>query len=272
MIPAALFCTVHIAYYLWYGNPEHDGKWMHWDHKLLPHWNAATEAETARLHRLKYGWADEQSAWLPPVNQHSPFRPLRGLYSSSDDEVLRSHMLEMASVGVDTAMFSWWGRSDVKKRDDSGSGANTDLLLGAAMRHAKQASIEISIHVEPYGGRTPESFFEDAVYIGESYLARTDMRPASNRFTFWLYDVSIDHTAPNERTRWHDVLARVRTLYSSAHRIEVSFFCLWLHQHDAEFGRAVGFDGGYAVGFAFGAKPNRPRLSRMRAMLSTVSL
>ena len=27
-------------YYLWYGTPETDGAWRHWDHAVLPHWDA----------------------------------------------------------------------------------------------------------------------------------------------------------------------------------------------------------------------------------------
>jgi len=27
-------------YYLWYGTPAIDGRWMHWNHSVLPHWRA----------------------------------------------------------------------------------------------------------------------------------------------------------------------------------------------------------------------------------------
>ena len=30
--------AVHAAFYLWYGTPDADGKWLHWDHATLPHW------------------------------------------------------------------------------------------------------------------------------------------------------------------------------------------------------------------------------------------
>jgi hypothetical protein len=30
---------LHAFYYLWYGNPEHDGQWLHWNHRILPHWS-----------------------------------------------------------------------------------------------------------------------------------------------------------------------------------------------------------------------------------------
>jgi hypothetical protein len=32
---------VHAFFYLWYGTPEVDGKWQHWDHEVLPHWDAS---------------------------------------------------------------------------------------------------------------------------------------------------------------------------------------------------------------------------------------
>ena len=31
--------NVHAFYYPWYGNPEHDGRYLHWNHRRLPHWN-----------------------------------------------------------------------------------------------------------------------------------------------------------------------------------------------------------------------------------------
>lgn len=38
-----LLCSTHSgwhvqAYYLWYGTPEVDGEWRHWNHSVLPHW------------------------------------------------------------------------------------------------------------------------------------------------------------------------------------------------------------------------------------------
>lgn len=30
--------NVHIFYYPWYANPQTDGAWNHWNHKILPHW------------------------------------------------------------------------------------------------------------------------------------------------------------------------------------------------------------------------------------------
>lgn len=34
---------VHAFYYLWYGTPEHDGDYKHWNHEVLAHWNEAVQ-------------------------------------------------------------------------------------------------------------------------------------------------------------------------------------------------------------------------------------
>ena len=31
--------NVHAFYYAWFGNPEIDNKWYHWNHEYLPNWN-----------------------------------------------------------------------------------------------------------------------------------------------------------------------------------------------------------------------------------------
>ena len=36
---------VHVFYYPWYANEETDGKWNHWDHHILPHWNEQTRKQ-----------------------------------------------------------------------------------------------------------------------------------------------------------------------------------------------------------------------------------
>jgi len=38
LLPASKY--VHAFYYAWYGNPQFDGKFYHWDHEFLPHWKS----------------------------------------------------------------------------------------------------------------------------------------------------------------------------------------------------------------------------------------
>ena len=61
---ASLAGRTFIFYYLWYGNPQHNGRWQHWDHEVLPHW---TEAENRRHPNI----GDRHE---PPAQLHSPFR------------------------------------------------------------------------------------------------------------------------------------------------------------------------------------------------------
>ena len=51
MPPAEACPFVHAAFYLWYGTPAIDGKWLHWDHRTMPHWTAKMN-EQARLDHL----------------------------------------------------------------------------------------------------------------------------------------------------------------------------------------------------------------------------
>ena len=66
--------AVHLAFYLWYGTPAVDGRWLHWDHATLPHWTAAMNERFP-----------PNIPHTPPDWPHSPYYPSRGLYSSGDN-------------------------------------------------------------------------------------------------------------------------------------------------------------------------------------------
>ena len=54
-ITSPITADAHVFYYPWYGTPEVDGKWMHWNHVRIPHWNKQTAAkyrqDVSRLYR-----------------------------------------------------------------------------------------------------------------------------------------------------------------------------------------------------------------------------
>lgn len=83
-----IFYDVHIFYYMWYGNPQLDGKYLHWDHVLVPHWDPKIAASypTGRH--------------TPPDDIGSSFYPELGPYSSRDPEVLESHMEQIEAAGA----------------------------------------------------------------------------------------------------------------------------------------------------------------------------
>ena len=148
---------VHAAFYLWYGTPQHDGRWLHWDHPTLPHW-------TQRMNEQ----FPPGRPFRPPDEPHSPFYPQRGLYSSRDSVVLGDQMRELAAAGVDTVMLSWWGQANLQIKRDS-QGVSTDELIPTVLEAAAAAGIGVTWHLEPYGGRSPATVLADLQYLHANY-------------------------------------------------------------------------------------------------------
>jgi glycoprotein endo-alpha-1,2-mannosidase len=109
---------VAIFYYPWYGTDIRDGSWEHWS----------------------------QNGNTPPLEIASDWFPARGPYSSSDPFVVRSQMREIAAIGVQTVIVSWWGEGSVEA-------ARLPLVAKAA----RAAGLRVAVHVEPFPGRTPAS-------------------------------------------------------------------------------------------------------------------
>jgi hypothetical protein len=107
---------VAIFYYPWYGTAARDGSWQHW----------------------------QQHGNTPPSQIASGWFPARGPYSSSDQGVVRAQMREIASLGVQTVIVSWWGPGSVE----------AGRLPGIA-KAARSAGLKVALHIEPFPGRTP---------------------------------------------------------------------------------------------------------------------
>uniref|UniRef100_A0A4W4HLX8 Uncharacterized protein n=1 Tax=Electrophorus electricus TaxID=8005 RepID=A0A4W4HLX8_ELEEL len=118
-----IFYDVHIFYYMWYGNPEMDKRYLHWDHILVPHWDPKIAASYPK------------GKHAPPEDIGSSFYPELGPYSSRDPEVLESHMEQIGEAAAGVLVLSWYppGFAD-------GSGEPTEdlvpLILDAALRHS----------------------------------------------------------------------------------------------------------------------------------------
>ena len=80
--------NVHIFYYPWYGNPETDGKYFHWNHPYLQHWD---KNEAKKWPRGRH---------QPPDDVGSNYYPELGPYSSKAVEVMEEHMKQIRSAGV----------------------------------------------------------------------------------------------------------------------------------------------------------------------------
>lgn len=94
-----LYYNCHLFYYAWYGNPETDGKWVHWNHEYMPHW------EKRINDRYPIGKKHE-----PPEDIGANYYPLLGAYSSANEETIKAHMQQIVRSKCGTIILSWWGR------------------------------------------------------------------------------------------------------------------------------------------------------------------
>jgi len=124
-----------IFYYPWWGTPQRDGKYLHWN----------------------------KGDHLPPQDLASTFYPSRGAYSSRDWKVLSRHMSEIAGAGVDEVISSWWGLG-------SPEADRLPTLMRAAWKHG----LDVAIHLEPYEKweRTRAVVSEDLQYLRELGIGR----------------------------------------------------------------------------------------------------
>lgn len=91
-----IFYDVHIFYYTWYGNPHMDGKYIHWDHILVPHWDPKIASSYPR------------GRHMPPEDIGSSFYPELNPYSSRDPDTLESHMEQIGAAAAGKDAVRVW--------------------------------------------------------------------------------------------------------------------------------------------------------------------
>ncbi|KAL4436928.1 hypothetical protein ABPG75_004067 [Micractinium tetrahymenae] len=252
--------NVHAFYYLWYGNPEHNVRWQHWDHEVLPHWTPSVSAQHPQI----------GTRFKPPAELHSPFYPLAGPYSSSDPQLLRRHFRELRAAGVGVAAVSWWGPQWRQNTTDT-QGVSTDALLPALLEAAEAEGMAVSLHLEPYPGRTAASVREDLFYLmgrvgGSPALLRAEKRgPRLRRGLPVLFVYDSYHIPPGD---WAQLLQPGGELSLRGTEADGIFIGLWLNYNDGDAQLLPGgFDGFYTYfsseAVSYGANPsNWPELSR----------
>lgn len=117
-------------YYPWYGNPDIDGKWIHWT----------------------------QNNHLPPEDIAADYYPALGAYSSNDPAVVAQHMEWLRQAGVGVIITSWWGQ-----------GSREDRAVPLLLQIAESYDLKVAFHIEPYSGRTAENLVRDIQYIYQRY-------------------------------------------------------------------------------------------------------
>lgn len=144
--------NMHIFYYIWYGNPEFDGKYIHWDHPLLPHWDAKVAA----------GYPKGRHE--PPDDIGANFYPALGAYSSRDPSVIEAHMQQLRTAAIGVLAVSWYPAG---MKDDNGE--PVDDIIPLILEVAHKYKVKVVFHIEPYKGRDENSMLENIKYIIKMY-------------------------------------------------------------------------------------------------------
>ncbi len=226
---------VHIFYYAWYGTPEIDGAYYHWNHEI----------------DVKNG----DPASFPGGNDiGSNFFPAYGCYSSNDPKVLDSHMAQIALIQAGTVCVSWWGKNSFSDKTIPG-------LLDAAYKYG----LKVNFHIEPFEGRTAATTRDAITYIIDTY-GQHEAFYKTDRFgkkpMFYIYD---SHLILAEE--WSTILSPNGSNTIRDTEYDAIMIGLWVEENDGEKLLESHFDGYYTYfgseGFTYGSTAeNWPVLSQ----------
>lgn len=217
--------NVHAFYYTWYGNPQTDGAWRHWDHEVI----------------LREGGGAHHR---PPDDIGANFYPEMGLYSSNSRADTARHMAQLRDAGAGVVAVTWWGRGDY-----------SDEALETVFAAAASCNMQVCFHIEPFPGRNAATTRDALVYLLDKYgghpaLFRDPAR--GNRTMVYLYDSYL--TTPAE---WATVFGRDGACTVRGTEHDVLAIGLWVKAADGPALVSAGFDGFYTYfasdGFVFGS-------------------
>jgi glycoprotein endo-alpha-1,2-mannosidase len=211
--------NVHAFFYLWYGNPEADGKYVHWNHSLLPHWTEAVNNQHGGIKHFKNHRFDVEAGEI-----HSPYTPYRGLYSSRNLSTVRDQLKEMYSHGIGVAVLSY-----IPSHSSGDSQRiTTDELVGQIIEMASSESamnvssnanvIKIALHLEPYENRTIDSIYNDIVAIKTNYFKYPSLFRINHYPVMYFYDSY--HISTSD---WRTLFARLKQAKISIYAIGLLF-------------------------------------------------
>ncbi len=234
---------IHAFYYMWYGSEDREGKYYHWNHRYLPHWE---QRITARHPNGRH---------KPPDDIGASFYPELGCYSSSDPKVIKAHMYQLRTAGVGVVSVSWYPQGT---SDDEGF--PPDPLIRPLLDIAHSHSIQVAFHIEPYKDRNPMTVKRDLQYIVEKYgshpaLYRMDKHGSTKKLPL-IYVYDSYHNPPHE---WAAILQQgtsesIRD--TTADCVVLGLLVEISHQNSIADG---GFDGFYTYfassGFSYGSNP-----------------
>ncbi|MCB9782865.1 MAG: alpha-mannosidase [Candidatus Omnitrophica bacterium] len=220
---------VHVHYYGWYGNPETNGHWSHWDHAVT-----SKSGPPPGNHK-------------PPEDIGSPFYPQLGLYSSQDPDTLKAHLEMIAKAGIGVVNFSWWG-----------PGNADDRALELLFAEAAKKGMKVNFHIEPYPGRSAESVKENLGYLIDKFKGSPALYRDADRDHLPMFYVYDSYLIPTEE--WGSILRSdsPNTIRGTEH--DAIMIALYVNQKDKRLLTEGGFDGVYTYfatkGFTEGSTPD----------------
>ncbi|XP_069582448.1 glycoprotein endo-alpha-1,2-mannosidase [Ranitomeya imitator] len=231
---------IHVFYYTWYGNPQYDGKYIHWNHDQLKHWDAkiANNYPTGK-HK-------------PPEDIGSNFYPEIGLYSSRDPSVLEAHMQQLRSAAIGVISLSWY---PAEMSDDNGIPAED--LVPNILDTAHKYSLKITFHIEPYINRDDRSLHDDVKYIVDKYgehpaFYKYKTRTGRSLPMFYIYDSYLTSS-----DSWAKLLTSSGSHSLRNTKYDGIFVALLVEEKQKFDIQKSGFDGMYtyfaANGFTYGS-------------------
>lgn len=126
--------SIAAFYYPWYGNPEVDGRWMHWQDGV------------------------PEKTFQPPEDISSDYYPLVGVYSSADSSIVAQHMAWLRQARVGLIIISWWGKD-----------APYNLSIPKILDEANYYGLKVAFMIEPYRGRSASTLADDISYLYDQY-------------------------------------------------------------------------------------------------------
>lgn len=217
--------NVHIFYYAWYTNLEHDGQYKHWNHNYLPNWK--------RENRKIYPTGSHD----PPVDIGSNYYPALGCYSSNDPAVINTHMRQIKDAGIGVIAVSW---APPKYKDSPSK--TLPVLFAEAARH----KLKIALHVEPYIGRNPINLLNHLREFYKEYRNHSALYTLPNaRRTQRMPVVYIYDSYLTPAVAWKEILTVKGNLSVRNTDLDAIFVGLLVEMQHRYHVKKSGFDGFY---------------------------
>ncbi len=206
--------SIHAFYYTWFGNPEFDGSYSHWNHKIVPH------GPDPR-------WIDA-GAYSGIEDIGANYYPELGTYSSNDPTLIRKHMEMMQTAGIGVVVISWWGANDYARNS-----------LPVYFDLASEYGLKIAFHIEPIF-QTTAQFKSLLTLIVDQFGQHPAYYQYQGKPIYYVYD---SYKVPAQD--WKKILDPDEATSIRNTQLDGHFIGIWTLRTSRDFFLNSGFDGIY---------------------------